>query len=78
MEKNNSLLRLKKVLLSDKINMPNGFLMVLKKDLKNVLDSYFECNEDSLKIEVDTDTNGEYDICITSKAERIKSPKFFN
>ena len=78
MEKNNSLLRLKKVLLNDKINMPNGLLVIIKKDIENVLSSYFEFDKKTLKIEVDIDSSGKYDVYASAKAERIKTPKFIN
>lgn len=76
MDKNNTILRLKKVLLNDKINMPNGLLQLMKKDIGSVLDGYFEMDKDVFNITIDSDTEGMYDISISAKAERIKSPKF--
>lgn len=76
MQKHNTILRLKKVLLNDKINMPNGLIKLIKKDITTILDSYFEFHENNLKIEVDSDTEGLYDISIKAKAQRIKPPKF--
>lgn len=76
MQKNNTILRLKKVLLTDKINMPNGLLQLLKKDIGSVLNGYFDISKDTLKIEIDSNTEGMYDISLSAKAERIKSPKF--
>ncbi|HHU43315.1 MAG: cell division topological specificity factor MinE [Bacillota bacterium] len=77
MQKDETIIRLKRVLLSDKINMPNGLLNLLKKDVYSLLSCYFELDYDTLKITVDSNTKGEYDIMITAKAERVKSPKFF-
>lgn len=75
MQKDNTIIRLKRVLLSDKINMPNGLMALLKKDLLRVFDSYFDINEENLQIEIDTDADG-YDISIKGRSQRIKSPKF--
>lgn len=76
MNKNNTIVRLKKVLLSDKIHMPNGLIQLIKKDITVLLKSYFEFDEKNMKIEIDSDTEGLYDITIAAKAERVKSPKF--
>lgn len=78
MNKDNTIIRLKKVLLSDKINMPNGLLQLVKKDITALLKSYFEFDESKMKIEIDSDTEGQYDITISAKAERMKTPKFIN
>lgn len=75
MQKDNTIIRLKRVLLSDKINMPNGLMALLKKDLLRVFDSYFDINEENLQIEIDTGADG-YDISIKARSQRIKSPKF--
>jgi septum formation topological specificity factor MinE len=75
MQKDNTIVRLKRVLLSDKLNMPNGLIALLKKDLLKVFDSYFDIKEDLL-VEIDGNADGEYDILIRGRSERIKSPKF--
>ncbi len=75
MQKDNTIIRLKRVLLSDKINMPNGLMALLKKDLMRVFDSYFDMNEDNLHIDIDSGADG-YDISIRGQSQRIKSPKF--
>lgn len=76
MEKDNVLLRLKRVILNDKINMPNGLLEVVKKDINMVLSSYFELDEASFSLSIETDSEGKYEIAIGAKADKIKSPKF--
>ncbi|MDD4315648.1 MAG: cell division topological specificity factor MinE [Clostridia bacterium] len=76
MLKNNTILRLKRILLSDKVNMPSGLIQLLKKDLLKLFDSYFDIKEESLKIEIDSNADGEYDVSIKGVSERIKSPRF--
>ncbi len=76
MSKDNTLIRLKKVLLSDKINMPNGLMRLVKKDVMSLLKNYFEFDDNNLVINVISNKEGLYDISIHSTAEKIKTPKF--
>ncbi len=76
MKKDNTIIRLKKVLLNDKINMPNGLIGVIEKDIASLLKSYFDFDESVLKIDIVSSPEGQYDISIKASAERIKAPKF--
>lgn len=71
----NSILRLKRVLLNDKDNIPNGLMRVLRSDVSKVLSSYFDYSPETLKIDVDLDANGRYCIHIEAIAERVKTVK---
>lgn len=71
----NSFIRLKRVLLSDKDNLPNGLMKVLRADLDRVLSSYFDYPTQTLKLDVDLDPNGRYCIRIEAMAERVKTVK---
>lgn len=75
MPKDQAIIRLKKVILNDKINMPSGLIEILKKDMRHLLESYFELSGE-LELAVETDSEGLYTITALSKAERVKSPKF--
>lgn len=76
MKKDNTIIRLKKVLLNDKINMPNGLIQLMKKDISTLFKSYFEFETSKLKIDIVSNQEGMYDISVQAKAERIKAPKF--
>ncbi|MDD3946597.1 MAG: cell division topological specificity factor MinE [Clostridia bacterium] len=71
----NSFLRLKRVLLNDKDNLPNGLMKVLRADLDQVLSSYFDYPTETLKVDVDLDSKGRYCIRIEAMAERVKTIK---
>ena len=72
---NESIRRLKRVLLYDKETLPRGFYEVLEGELKLVLDSYFDYAPDNCKIDLGLTTNGEYFLKIDLKANQIKSAK---
>ena len=74
-EGKNTILRLKRVLLTDKDNLPNGLMKVLRADLDRVIGSYFDYSPDSLKIDVDIDSNGRYCLHAEAVAERVKTVK---
>lgn len=72
---NESIRRLKRVLLYDKENLPRGFYDVLESELKLVLDSYFDYSPDDCKIDLGLTPNGEYFLKIDLKANQVKSAK---
>lgn len=72
---NTAFLRLKRVLLNDKENLPNGLMRVLRADIDGVLSSYFDYPTETLKIEIDLDSSSRYCIRIEAMAERIKTIK---
>ena len=67
--------RLKRVLLNDSLQIPNGVLQVMKKDVQAALSSYFELEEDSLTVEVLVDGEGRYLIKTEAKGFRAKPVK---
>jgi len=71
----NTILRLKRVLLTDKDSLPNGLMKVLRADLDRVIGSYFDYAPDSLKIDVDIDPNGRYCLRVEAVADRVKTVK---
>lgn len=71
MKNNEELIRLKKVLLSDNIRIPNGMLRILKNDISSILQSYFIINSD-IDVTIEVDDLGVYNINITAKADSVK------
>lgn len=74
MIKDTSIGRLKKVLLSDKINMPNGLLNVIERDTANLLNEYFQILPGTVRITV-SESDGFYELELKAKAESVKPPK---
>lgn len=72
MKTNEELIRLKKVLLSDNIRIPNGMLTILKNDISSILQSYFSLNNDDTEVIIEVNEKGIYDIKIFAKAEGVK------
>lgn len=73
-KQSDELVRLKRVLLQDSLNIPNGVLSVLKQDISAVLNSYFELiKEANVSIEVHED--GVYGISITAEGKNAKKVK---
>ncbi len=71
MKTNEELIRLKKVLLSDNIRIPNGMLKILKNDISSILQSYFSISSD-INVTIEVDQEGVYDINISARAESVK------
>lgn len=71
MKTNEELIRLKKVLLSDNIRIPNGMLKILKNDISSILQSYFSISSD-INVTIEVDQEGVYDISISARAESVK------
>lgn len=67
--------RLKRVLLQDSLNVPNGVLKVMKADVATTLSAYFDLEEGSVTLDVAVDENGTYDLKVTAKGYRAKSVK---
>jgi len=65
--------RIKKVILQDKTGAPEQVLAVLKSDLYELLDGYFEVNPQSVSLEVEVDEYGFYRIAIGAKAFRVRA-----
>ena len=65
--------RIRKVILQDKTGAPEQVLSVLKSDLFELLDGYFEVNPQSVSLEVAVDEHGFYTIAVTAKAFRVRA-----
>ena len=64
--------RIKKVLLQDKTGAQEDGSAVLRSDLYDVLDSYFEVDPQSLRAEVAVDSFGGYEVKISARAFRVR------
>ena len=65
--------RIKKVILQDKTGAPEQVLSVLKSDLYELLDGYFEVNPQSIALDVSVDERGLYTISVGAKAFRVRA-----
>ena len=68
------LVRLKKVLLSDSLKLPNGFVSVLKNDITAVLNSYFELTDET-NVSIEINENGVYEITVPARGRNAKKVK---
>jgi len=64
--------RLQSMLVRDKVQAPDGFSDVLRADLLRLLNDYFELS-DSVSVDIKLTEVSDFDVCITTKAHRIKS-----
>lgn len=69
------LIRLKRVILTDSLKIPNGVVEVLKNDINGILNSYFELLEDGVKTDISVDESGIYRISMTAKASSARKMK---
>ena len=63
--------RLNKILLKDKQNFPNKLTSVVKSDIENVLNNYFELNLNSSELKIIVGEDGLIEISYNSKARNI-------
>ena len=73
--KQSDLTRLKRVLLSDTMQLPSGVMKILKEDVFNTLSSYFIMEKEDFTVEIDADTSDGFKIKITAKAKEAKAVK---
>ena len=64
--------RIKRVLLQDKTGAREDMVAVLKSDLNDLLDSYFEVDPTSICVEVSVSDVGYYEIRIVARAGRVR------
>ncbi|GEM_PF-5875628 len=64
--------RIKKVILQDRTGAPDNVINVLKSDVFEVLDGFFEVNPQSVVAEVLVDNVGMYEIKFTARAFRVR------
>ena len=66
--------RLKKIVLTDNVNLSSASTELLKSDLYNVLNCYFEVNSD-IKIAVIVNKDGTYGLEINTTATKTRHVK---
>ena len=64
--------RIKKVLLKDKTGAREDVIAVLRSDLLDLLDSYFEVDPHSVSATVDVDEYGFYTVLLSARAYRVR------
>lgn len=64
--------RLQNILTRDKIQVPEGFSDILKSDLTNLLNNYFELCP-GISIEIDLSESSDFSVKIAVKAKRVKT-----
>lgn len=64
--------RIKRVLLQDKTGAREDMVAVLKSDLNDLLDSYFEVEPSSIGVDVSVSDLGYYEIRIMARAQRVR------
>ena len=64
--------RIKRTLLRDKAGPQEDVIDVLKSDLCELLDCYFEVDTQSIRAEVDVEEYGCYEIKLSARAYRVR------
>lgn len=64
--------RIKKVLLQDKAGAQEDVVAVLKSDVYDLLDNYFEVEPQSISASVEVDESGYYEVKVTARAYRVR------
>lgn len=64
-------LRLKSLLVSDKVNTPTQFSDVIKSDVYGILNNYMELTPDDLDVKIDADENG-FRVVMTARTNRFR------
>lgn len=67
--------RLKKILLSDRMTANEGFYLALSRDLTALLSEYFEMDESSLAVDIESLHSVCYGVDISFRATRLKNIK---
>ena len=65
--------RVKKVLLQDKTGAQADVIAVLKSDLYDLLDNYFEVDPASVRAEIEVKESGLYEVKILARAFRVRA-----
>lgn len=64
--------RIKKVLLRDKAGAQEDLVAVLKSDVCDLLDCYFEVEPRSIGVEIEVDEHGAYRLALSARAYRVR------
>ena len=67
-----AVMRLKRVLLTDKEQIPSGLTASLRSDLVELLGRYFDVEPEKLALEIGLDVNGRYTVEISLMTDRVK------
>lgn len=67
--------RIKKVILQDRTGAPDDVIKVLKSDIFEVLDGFFEVNPQSVVAEIKVDNVGTYEIKMSARAFRVRAAR---
>lgn len=67
-----AVMRLKRVLLTDKEQIPSGLTASLRSDLVELLGTYFDVEPEKLALEIGLDVNGRYTVEISLMTDRVK------
>ncbi len=67
-----AVMRLKRVLLTDKEQIPSGLTASLRSDLVELLGTYFDVEPEKLELEIGLDVNGRYTVEISLMTDRVK------
>jgi len=67
--------RIKKVILQDRTGAPDDVIAVLKSDVFEVLDGFFEVNPQSVVAEIRVDSVGTYEIKLSARAFRVRGAR---
>lgn len=67
-----AVMRLKRVLLTDKEQIPSGLTASLRSDLVELLGTYFDVEPEKLGLEIGLDVNGRYTVEISLMTDRVK------
>ena len=67
--------RIKKVLLQDRTGTRENVIAVLKSDVFEVLDGFFEVNPQSVVAEIRVDSVGTYEIKLSARAFRVRGAR---
>ncbi|NLL56439.1 MAG: hypothetical protein GX242_04420 [Clostridiales bacterium] len=67
-EPKGNLLRLRQIILSDDINIPNSTVEILKTDTKNFFNNHFKMDNNSFEMHISVDDDGFYQVNLNFKA----------
>lgn len=77
-EKLNTVERLKRILLQDKMKSYEGFFRVLRGDMAALLGCYLTFESEDLTIDMNIDQDGNYAFVVKVLASNIKSPNILD
>jgi len=73
-----SILRIKEMIKKDREKLPDSFLNMVKNDIYNAVNSYFDVEIENVKIDYVVDNDGNYQIQLQIISKGIKKIGFIN